>query len=147
MFQKIVAAVDTDAGRSAHVLDAALQLARALGAEVLVTHVQEVERPAALAGTPRPGALPPALHPEPAGEARRLVEQAVARLRGEGVAASGQLEPGEGSTARELIDIATHFGADLIIVGDRGARVSDVLQGGVAHKVVRSAPCSVLLVR
>jgi nucleotide-binding universal stress UspA family protein len=33
------------------------------------------------------------------------------------------------------------------VVGDRNSRVSDVLLGGVAHRIVHLAPCSVLLVR
>jgi nucleotide-binding universal stress UspA family protein len=35
----------------------------------------------------------------------------------------------------------------VIIVGDRGSRVTDLLLGSVAHKIVHSAPCPVLLVR
>ena len=52
-----------------------------------------------------------------------------------------------GSTARELLAIAQSFGATLIVVGDRGSRVSDVLLGGVAHRIVHLAACPVLLVR
>ena len=57
------------------------------------------------------------------------------------------VQPGEGSTAKELLKIAQDFGATLIVVGDRGQRVADLLLGGVAQKVLRDADCSVLLVR
>ena len=114
----------------------------------MVAHVREVERPAAIVGTARPGALPPALHFESEEEARALVDAAVARLRGVGVQADGQIAPGTtGSTARELLALAQSHGATLIVVGDRGSRVTDVLLGSVAYRIVHRAECPVLLVR
>jgi nucleotide-binding universal stress UspA family protein len=148
MFERVVAAIDDDPERSVKVLDAAAELGRGLGSHVLVVHVREVERPAGmLASTARPGALPPVLHMESEEEARRLVDDAVDRLRAAGVRADGQLGPGEGSTARELMEIAQSFGCSLIVIGDRGSRVTDLLLGSVAHRVVHLAPCPVLLVR
>ena len=87
MFERIVAAIDSDPERSARVVEAAQELAQKFSSRVVVAHVREVERPAAIVGTARPGALPPALHFESEEEARALVDTAVARLRAVGVRA------------------------------------------------------------
>jgi nucleotide-binding universal stress UspA family protein len=149
MFEKIVAAIDSDPDRGGRVVSTAGELAQAFNSEVLLVHVRELERPAGLMGTARPGALPPLVHVESEEAAKMLVDGAVARLRGSELRARGLVHPGsgEGSTARELLEIASSYDATLIIVGDRGARVTDLLLGGVAHKIVQLAPCSVLLVR
>ncbi|HEX6128284.1 MAG TPA: universal stress protein [Candidatus Limnocylindria bacterium] len=53
-----------------------------------------------------------------------------------------------GDPAEVLIDVAGHEAADILVVGPRGrSRVADLLLGSVARKVVRHAPCSVLVVR
>jgi nucleotide-binding universal stress UspA family protein len=147
MFERIIAAIDSDPERSARVVEAAQELAQKFSSRVVVAHVREVERPAAIIGTARPGALPPALHFESEEEARALVDAAVARLQSVGVRADGQIGVGAGSTARELLAIAQSHDATLIVVGDRGSRVSDLLLGSVAHRIVHLADCPVLLVR
>lgn len=149
MFERIVAAIDNDPQRAAKVVDAAAELAQKFGSRVLVAHVREVERPAAVvAGPARAGALPPALSFESEDAARALVDSAVARLRDAGVQADGEVGPGAtGSTARDLLQIAQSYDATLIVVGDRGSHVSDVLLGGVANRIVHLAGCPVLLVR
>lgn len=149
MFERIVAAIDNDPERSVKVVDAAKEIAQRFNARVLVAHVREVERPAAVvAGAARASALPPAITLESEEAARKLVDDAVAQLQRAGVSAQGEIGPGaEGSTARELLDIAQSYRADLIIVGDRGSRVADVLLGGVANRIVHLAECPVLLIR
>jgi nucleotide-binding universal stress UspA family protein len=149
MFERIVAAIDYDPERSARVVQAAQELAQKFSSEVVVAHVRDVERPQTLvAPTARPGALQPVVHFESEEEARALVDAAVTRLRGAGVRADGQIAPGTtGSTARELLAVAQSRGATLIVVGDRDSRVTDVLLGGVAHRIVHLAACPVLLVR
>jgi nucleotide-binding universal stress UspA family protein len=148
MFERIVAAIDSDPERGAKVVAAAQELAQKFGSRVLVVHVREVERPPATVGMARPSALPPVLHVESEEEARALVDAAVERLRNAGVGAQGQVGHGAaGSTARELLEIAQSYDATLIVVGDRGSRVSDVLLGGVAHRIVHLATCPILLVR
>jgi universal stress protein A len=146
MFERIVAAIDSDPERSSKVIQATKELARAFGSSVLVAHVLDIERPAATV-TGRAGAIPPSLHLESEEEARRLVDSAVEQLRADGVQAEGQIGPGAGSTARELLAIADAAGANLIVIGDRGSHMSDVLLGSVAHRVVNLAKVPVLLVR
>ncbi|GAC1326106.1 MAG: universal stress protein [Chloroflexota bacterium] len=146
MFERIVAAIDGDADRATQVVKAAQELGQVFRSEVLLVHVREVERPAAMMAAGKPGALPP-LHFETEERAQHLVDEAVAQLRQAGIKAKGLVRPGAGSTARELLDIARTHGANLIVVGDRNSRVTDVLLGGVANRIVHLADCPVLLVR
>ena len=147
MYEKIVAAIDTDPGRSDKVIEAAQGLAKAYGSEALVVHVRELERPSSMVGSTAKAGIPPSLHFESEEAAKELVDGAVERMRGAGVDARGMLGESGGSTARELLEIAQAFNAALIVVGDRGAHVSDLLLGGVAHRIVHLAQCPVLLVR
>jgi nucleotide-binding universal stress UspA family protein len=147
MFEKIVVGVDAEPERAQRVVEAGELLARATHGEVLVAHVRELELTEAVAATPRAGAVHPVPVNGSAVEVDTFVDRAVERLRGEGIAARGVVQPGDGSTAKELLQIADSFGATLIIVGDRGRRVTDMLLGAVAQKVLRDAECSVLLVR
>lgn len=145
MFERIVAAIDSDPERSVKVVQAASGLAKACGSTVLVAHVRDVERPAAaMAGK---AGIPPSLHLESEEEAQALVDSAVERLRADDVQAEGQVGPGPGSTARQLLSIADASSADLIVIGDRGSHVSDVLLGSVANRVAHLAEIPVLLVR
>jgi nucleotide-binding universal stress UspA family protein len=144
MFEKIVVAIDSDPIRSAKVVEAAAEVAKARGSEVLVAHVREVERPVMLA---KAGAIPPALHLEDESEATGLVEEAVQRLSAQGVKAAARNGREGSATAAELLEIADRYGSGLIVVGDRGSAVSDLLQGGVAHRIVHLANCPVLVVR
>jgi nucleotide-binding universal stress UspA family protein len=90
--------------------------------------------------TARASALQPALHFETEEEATELVEGAVEQVRGVAVTVRGEVVSGAGSTARELLEIARSFEATLIIVGDRSSRVTDLLLGDVAHRIVHLAP-------
>ncbi len=144
MFEKIVATVDSDPDRSTKVVEAARELAQGRGSSVLVAHVREVERPASLLA--KAGAIPPRL-PLNGDDRRSLVDDAVKRLQAAGIDAAAKLGKDGSATAAELLDIADEFGANLIIVGDRGSQVSDLLQGGVAHRIVHLADCPVLVVR
>ena len=145
MFERIVAAIDDDAFRRKRVLEATRELAAARQSTVTVAHILEVERVAAT-GRPTTIATPPRLEDEAL--ARGLVEEALTMLREAGVSAKGVVRSGGGSsTAKELLSLAGEFDADLIVVGDRGAHLSDLLLGGVAYRIVHAARCPVLLVR
>ena len=97
--------------------------------------------------------------------ARRAYGQALATMRREGeevalkaIEAAAEVLDGrvaslatrlkQGSPATALIDMAEGLRANLIAVGSRGlGPVKEFLLGSVSHKVVRSAPCSVLIAR
>ena len=148
MCERIVAAIDRNPERSAKVVQAVKELAEKFSSEVVVAHVREVERPGTMVPPTAKAGIPPALHFESEEEARALVDAVVARLRSAGVRADGRIGPGEtGSTAHELLALAQSHGATMIVVGDRGSRVSDVLLGSVAYRIVHRAECPVLLMR
>ncbi|HEX4214223.1 MAG TPA: universal stress protein [Candidatus Dormibacteraeota bacterium] len=146
MFERIVAAIDDDAFRRKRVIEATRELAAARQSTVTVAHILELERRAATGRPTTITAAPPRLEDEAL--AKALVEEALAALREAGVNAKGVVRSGGGSpTAKELLSIAGEADADLIIVGDRGAHLSDLLLGGVAYRIVHAARCPVLLVR
>ena len=82
-------------------------------------------------------------------DATSLVDDAVSQLQNAGVKASGETRAGlSGKAAKAIVDEASRFGADLIVMGSRG--LSDfqaLLVGSVAHKVLHYAHCPVLIVR
>ncbi len=148
MFERIVAAIDSDRERATQVVNAAQEMGRAFGAVVFIAHVRQLERSSAfIAAGGTPSALAPVVHFETEESARELVNAAVDQLRQAGVTTQGEVGPGDGSTARELLDIARSHRADLIVVGDRDSRITDALLGGVSHRIVHLAECPVLLVR
>ncbi len=54
----------------------------------------------------------------------------------------------EGDPAEEIIQYATDAGIDLIVMGTHGRTgLERLLMGSVAEKVLRGAPCSVLIVK
>jgi len=53
-----------------------------------------------------------------------------------------------GSPADEIVKTCQSIGADLVLVGFKGTSdASEFLLGGVAHKVIKYAPCSVLIAK
>ncbi len=151
MFEHIVAAIDDDTIRRGRVIDATREIASALKSTVLVAHVRELERPGPTTGRPTAlvssGTTPAPIMLEDAALARALVDEAVRTLEKDGVEATGVVREGGGQTAKELLELAEESRADLIVVGDRGVHVTDLLLGSVAHRIVHGAPCPVLLIR
>jgi nucleotide-binding universal stress UspA family protein len=151
LFEHIVAAIDDDTIRRGRVIDATREIASALKATVVVAHVRELERPGPTTGRPTTvvssAATSAPIMLEDAALARALVDEAVRTLEKDGVEASGVVREGGGQTAKELLELAEESGADLIVVGDRGVHVTDLLLGSVAHRIVHGAPCPVLLIR
>ena len=148
MFQHIVAAIDDDTIRRGRVIDATRELAVALKKpRVVVAHIRELERSA---GAGRPTTVVPTSAPlalEDEAMAKAIVDDAVHTLQHAGVDATGVVREGGAQTAKELLDVAEEHDADLIVIGNRGVHVTDLLLGSVAHRIVHGAPCPVLLIR
>lgn len=53
----------------------------------------------------------------------------------------------KGPPEKEIIDLATAWGADLIVVGSHGRGFWGRMIGSVSNDIVHHAPCSVLVVR
>jgi nucleotide-binding universal stress UspA family protein len=77
------------------------------------------------------------------------VDEALTRLRADGVTADGEVDEGlREDLAGILVDRATALGADLIAVGPgHYSGISALLHTSVSRGVAKSAPVSVLLVR
>ena len=136
-FRKILFAVD----RSEHSRAAAPAVARLAllnGAEVLVTHVWNLEIPG-----PEKGQM------EMPKDARKLLQEVVGRLREAGVDAEYELRSApEDGIAAEIALAAKEYGADLIAIGTRG--LSDfrgLFLGSVSHRVIALTDRPVLVVR
>ena len=120
-----------------------LDLARTLEAEVDVLHVIDL-----------PGYLEGQIHVRKADGTTEALEPVVLRhvaktldallsSRPPGVRLSPRIEIGR--PAERIVDVATQGGFDLVVLGTRGPRARARLLGGVAEKVVRRAPCPVLV--
>lgn len=142
MYKNILAAVDGTA-HGASVLDAASSLAKLSGATVHVIHI----RPLQVLGAP----FAPAAGVVPAeadADARKVVDEALARLRAEGITAEGEVDDGlREDVAEILVERARELGSDLIAVGPgHYSGISALLHSSVSRGVARTAPASVLLV-
>jgi nucleotide-binding universal stress UspA family protein len=79
-------------------------------------------------------------------DARILVGDAAGKLSAAGKTASTTVRSGD--PAHELLSLAEELGAGLLIAGARGASLLEgLLVGSVADRLLKDAPCSVLLAR
>ncbi|TCJ16422.1 universal stress protein [Rubrobacter taiwanensis] len=122
----------------------ATALAQELGAELHVVHVVPVAPPYYLPGYDSGS---PGFYEEDFRKARDLLEEQVHKLREAGVEPAGShLRTGEPDS--EVVELAEEIGADLIVVGSRGASpLVRPLIGSVSSSIVTHAHCPVLVVR
>jgi nucleotide-binding universal stress UspA family protein len=124
-------------------LDYAICLARTLNARLTLLHVVQ---PVPMTGIDMGVALPETYLQELEEEVQRSMEAALARVTAAGL-------PGErvvlyGVPFQEIIDTAKARHVDLIVMGTHGRTgFMHFLLGSVTERVVRLAPCSVLVVR
>jgi nucleotide-binding universal stress UspA family protein len=141
--------VPTDGSElSARALDQAIALAQALGARITVQHVQ-LPVPLAMVGMGDyvdPATLNALI--EAAGQQAAVVlEQAVARVRGAGVAVE-QRAGLNASVHEAIVTAASQLGCDLIVMASHGRRgFEGLLLGSETQKVLTHSPCPVLVVR
>jgi len=135
--------VPTDFGPSSdHALAYALELAKALAAEVVLLHTYELP----IIGFPD-GAI--VATPEMAtrlGEAAESgMKAALAAHANAGVPLRSVIK--QGVSWQTIVDYAQEIGAGMIVMGTHGRRgLPRALLGSVAEKVVRTATCPVLSV-
>ncbi|HSN89857.1 MAG TPA: universal stress protein [Anaeromyxobacteraceae bacterium] len=124
-------------------LDEAVDLARRLGAELLVVHVNVPLAPSATDVLVSSRAI---LEVEGAEEARQLEAWRVEAQ--ERMNAPVKASVLAGDAAAEIAAFAADQGVDLIVVGTHGRTgVRRLVLGSVAERVARLAPCPVLVVR
>lgn len=149
MFRTVV--VGTDGSDSAfRAVEAAARLGAALGNGATL-HIVSVVKPAsmsAMAAGELAAAAPAAADLAWQEEARADLEgklSAIAHRVGEtGLVIETHVRTG--NPAEVLCDMATHVGADLIVVGNRGMQGGRRFLGSVPNAVSHHAPCSVLIV-
>lgn len=122
----------------------AAEFARAFDAEVLLCHVVEGETVLAHLPPGGEGYFPPNLTEVLTKQGRETGEQ---RLKDSGIA-KGSVHLPVGKAFVEIVRLAKEQDVDLVMVGTHGrGAIGHMLLGSVAEKVVRKAPCPVLVVR
>jgi len=122
----------------------AAEMAGASGARLRVVAVKDASM---ARGAVVAGAGFQAVVPEAAEASAEAIASAKAALAGTAVAVTFAILP-TGDPARGLVRDAGRSGASLIIVGSHGRRgLARAVLGSVAERVVREAPCPVLVVR
>ena len=124
-------------------LDYAIALAQALQARLTLLHVFHLS-PLSVGEMP-PAVLTATLQ-EMETNAHQRMQATLTRVHHAGLQADSAII--EGMPFQTIIDTAQARGADLIIMGTHGRTgLIHVLMGSVAEKVVRLAPCPVLVTR
>jgi nucleotide-binding universal stress UspA family protein len=153
-YRKMLVAIDRTSTNS-EVLDDALDLAQNQGAQMMIFYclkeetvakkedrivtVAELVEADSLSGFARQQEAELAL-------ARAWLESLAGLAEERGIVALADAETGE--PGRRICDLATRWGADLIILGEssRGL-LAECILGSVTSHVVHHAPCSVLLIK
>jgi nucleotide-binding universal stress UspA family protein len=124
-------------------LDYAITLAGKLGARLTLLHVMQS---LPLGGVDMGVTIPLAYLQDLEAEIRRSMESCLERVTAAGL--EGDMVIVHGVPFHEIIEAAKTHQVDLIVMGTHGRTgFHHVLLGSVAEKVVRLAPCPVLVVR
>jgi len=146
-FKNILCPVDfSDSSR--HALTVATELARSSNAALTLAHIWQPPLPLYVTpvGTPD-AAVSGELIQAMVDDAERSLADWEATARAAGVA-SLQSKMLSGVPWDEIVKLALDSHADLVVMGTHGRTgLTHVLIGSVAEKVVRHAPCAVLVVR
>lgn len=137
MFDRILLAVD-GSEQSDRAVSLASEIAKESNSEVLVFHVREK-------AAVRFGSYDVDLD-----EAEvDIADNKTRKLKDLGISARPErVTDFYGNTAKRIVSAADEYGADVIVMGSRGlSNVGGFFLGSVAHKVLQSAPCPVLVVR
>jgi nucleotide-binding universal stress UspA family protein len=119
----------------------AVQLARTLGAELILLHIA-VEAPLFREGLTRASELE-RFFAEQREWARRALEERAAEARGQGVPTLARVVTG--APHQEIVETAKQEGAAFIVMGTHGrGALERFFLGSVADRVIRDAPCAVV---
>ena len=139
-YKKILVAVDLS-DDSPLVLDKALALAKAAGAELHMVHVME---PIAVGYAVEVTSIDvEGLHAEASKHARNALLQMGGNL---GIPAH-RLHNVLGQPAREIRELAKELGVDLVVMGGHGKHGLDLLFGSTSSGVTHGVSCDLLIVR
>jgi nucleotide-binding universal stress UspA family protein len=142
VFQHIL--VPTDFSEYAdYALDYAIEMAKMFQARVTVLYVFHV--PSLALGEVSPTVMDDTLQAMET-NAQRQAQKALARVLNAGLQGDSVIV--EGAPFQMIIDTAQEKEADLIVMGTHGRTgLTHILMGSVAERVVRMAPCPVLVTR
>ena len=139
--------VSTDFSEAADkAIPLAFRLAKDQGGSVVLVHVLEA--------TPSPSPLYSHYYPSPSADQRRKAETQAREALMQRVPAAyrdsvpAEAELAHGVPAHEILRIATEKQASLIVISTHGRTgLQHFVLGSVAERVIRHAPCPVLVVR
>lgn len=132
MYRHVLVAVELTHGEvGAHILKVGRYLA---GAEGRVTVLNVVQ--------PLPTYIGVEAHAEDLAEHRSETEKRLAELAGD-----AETLVADGWPATVILDEAKRLGADAIVIGSHRPELTDYLLGSTAARVVRHAPCTVVVER
>lgn len=136
--------VPTDfSGPSEEAWKTACRLARALGAELILVHV--FAEPSFFSEGPFSGERVREVYAAGRAWVEKALEELAGAARDEGMIVRVMVR--DGVAHREILALAAHERADLIVIGTRGrGGLERALIGSVADRVIRLAPCPVLSV-
>ena len=128
---------------SAHALDSALDLAKALRAQVHVLHVYQIP----VYGFPDGAFITgPEVAVRIEEAAQKGLGEILARHQGRGVQLGHSIR--QGSAAEEIVAAAKELPAQLVVMGTHGrGAIAHALLGSVTDKVVRTSQVPVLTIR
>lgn len=137
--------VSTDFSATADTaLEYATTLASRLGASIRLLHVFEDPYVAGFYASELYVPMPADVRERLLTDIRRQLAERLPNT----AAVTATSEVSEGVPAEAIVEHARDHGADLIVMGTHGRRgLSHVLLGSVAERVLRTAPCPVLVVR
>jgi nucleotide-binding universal stress UspA family protein len=142
---KFVCAVDFSEG-SEHALDKAVELARALGAQIEIVHVYQI--PVLAMPDIAMAAMDRELTTEVTKQSKKLLEDTLLRLRAKAPDLQVNAQLLQGMPADSIVDFAHQVGASMIVLGTHGRRgFQRFLLGSVAERVVRTSHIPVLTVQ
>ncbi|MGC1758621.1 MAG: universal stress protein [Candidatus Cybelea sp.] len=142
MFKRIAVALDgSDCSKEA--LTVATQLAETEHAKLGICSIVD---PVAIIGTAPPSPGVDLVIRDVETEARRLVDESIARARRTGLTATGWTH--NGMPVQQILRYADRFKADVIVMGTHGrSGIRHLLMGSVAEGVLRGSSVPVLVVR
>jgi nucleotide-binding universal stress UspA family protein len=147
MYERVAVAIDWSEP-SERALEAAKGLARLSGGEVRLLHVHEVERLPPHGPGPLASAFGAAASPSQNEAAERLA-QAAKQISDAGIKTSSEMRISlPGRVAAEIVEEATAWGADAIVIGSRGlTNLAGIILGSTTHKLLHLASVPVVVVR
>ncbi|KTC80280.1 universal stress protein [Legionella cherrii] len=142
MYKQIMVAVD-DTKASTLALKEAIKLAKNQNSKLRVIHIidtlyeGDVDRESFVELTRKQGQ-----------EVLNSMKKMLSRAKVEFEMKLSELIPSKAQIAEKLVDEATSFSADLIVIGTHGRRgIHHILTGSVAEEVIRISKTPVLLIR